>query len=238
MENFKDFYKKETTSIGYDSYRFGNFGGRKMSNIEIKNMINFIQNNNNNKLIILDIGAGTGRLSKKLAMMNYEVTSLDSSRKMISQIPHMKNLEKKVGSLFDLSKIFRKKKFDVFVSLRVFFHLSKHEKLKALKEIKKISNKHSLILIDTLNKKSLDRFLPNLFSKHKELNYYENEREIKEIIKELGGKEKLKRDFIIPRGIYLHAPGFLFYPIRLIDKLLLLTPFKYFASSFTWAINF
>ena len=120
--------------------------------------------------------------------------------------------------------MFNNKSFDVAVSLRVFFHLTKDEKQKAISEIIKICKPKSIIVFDTLNLLSLDYILPNLFSKHKELNFFESEKEMESLINSLGlSIIGLKREFIIPRGVYLHSPKPIFlifrkFPFEDLDK--------------------
>jgi len=236
MKHFKNFYRKKENVVIYDSYRFGNFVGKQISIIEINNITECLPKSKN--IEVIDIGAGTGRLSINLVNKGYNVTAVDSSKEMLSHIQLTKRLTKFTGDLFNLKKRFKNKSFDAAVSLRVFFHLTKDEKQKAISKIKNLCKPKSIIVFDTLNRLSLDYILPNLFSKHKELNFFESKKEMESLINSLDlSIIGLKREFIIPRGIYLHSPKPLFLILRMVDKILLATPLKLFATSFTWSIT-
>ena len=92
---------------------------------------------------IIDIGTGTGRYALQLKEEGYDVTAVEYVRPNIGKLrvkdPAIKIVE---ASAVDLS-MFADEEFDVAILFGPLYHLyAKEEKLKALKEAKRISKKY------------------------------------------------------------------------------------------------
>lgn len=99
-------------------------------------------------LKIIDIGAGTGRYSARLADAGHDVTAIELVNKNLSQII-MKSTKVKAfqGNALNLKK-FADNTFDIALLFGPIYHLFNHEdKLKAILEAKRIVKKDGHILI-------------------------------------------------------------------------------------------
>ncbi|PTX58350.1 putative AdoMet-dependent methyltransferase [Melghirimyces profundicolus] len=85
---------------------------------------------------VLEIGVGTGNLSAKLLRAGYRVTGVEPSRKMrekaVQKVPGLRVLDGHFLSLPALSKV------EAAVSTYAFHHLTDGEKVRALKEIRRL----------------------------------------------------------------------------------------------------
>ncbi len=98
-------------------------------------------------LKIIDIGAGTGRYSDRLAKLGHEVTAIDLVNKNVSQIKlKNSNIVAKQGNALKLK--FEDESFDMALLFGPEYHLISHdEKLKALNEAKRVVKKGGYILV-------------------------------------------------------------------------------------------
>ncbi len=97
---------------------------------------------------IIDIGAGTGKYSVTLANEGYDVTAVELIKHNLMTLKSKSNLVKAyLGNALDLSR-FKEDSFEMVLLFGPLYHLiSKEEKLKALKEAKRIVKKDGVILI-------------------------------------------------------------------------------------------
>jgi SAM-dependent methyltransferase len=97
---------------------------------------------------VIDLGCGTGRISKILSKRGAEVYGIDISKEMIN-IAKKEDLKSKyfVGDISNLPKILKKNKFDLALALLVFLYLDKKKMQKSLIEISKILKKGSTLII-------------------------------------------------------------------------------------------
>lgn len=97
---------------------------------------------------ILDIGAGTGRYSIALTDEGYDVTAIELVKHNIKEIEKKNKLIKTIlGNAKDLSML-DDNTYDVTLLFGPMYHLiTKDEKLKALKEAKRVTKKNGIILV-------------------------------------------------------------------------------------------
>lgn len=97
---------------------------------------------------IIDIGAGTGRYSVKLANEGYDVTAVELVKYNLGILKSKKsNVKAFYGNAMDLSK-FGSYSFDMALIFGPMYHLFKFsEKVKVLNEAKRITKKNGYILV-------------------------------------------------------------------------------------------
>ena len=96
---------------------------------------------------IIDIGAGTGKYSVKLADMGYDVTAIELVKHNLRYIEKYDNIKSYQGNAIDLSK-FSDNTFDLTLLFGPMYHLiNKEEKIKALKEAKRITKDDGIIMV-------------------------------------------------------------------------------------------
>ena len=98
-------------------------------------------------LDIIDVGAGTGRYSVRLADLGHNVTAVELVNKNVSQIKLKSNkVVAKQGDALNLK--FMDESFDIVLLFGPLYHLFSHEdKLKAINEAKRIVRTDGHILI-------------------------------------------------------------------------------------------
>ena len=145
---------------------------------------------------IIDIGAGAGRYSIALKKEGYDVTAVELCRPNIGKIkindPELKVIE---ASATDLS-MFKDNEFDVVIMFGPMYHLYSYEdKLKALKEAKRICRKYI--------------FVTYIMNEYSVIEYAFKDNHYKEI------KDKLDENY------HIDDPDALFFQSRIedIDKL-------------------
>ena len=95
---------------------------------------------------IIDIGAGTGKYSKYFFDLGYDVTAVELVKHNLRQIED-KGIKAILGNAINLSKI-DDESFDITILFGPMYHLiSMDDKVKALKEAKRITKKGGLIFI-------------------------------------------------------------------------------------------
>lgn len=112
----------------------------------MKYIKDYLSNLNNPK--ILDVGAGTGAYSIPLSNEGYDVTAIELVK---HNLMTLKKKESKVkayqGNALDLSR-FQDNTFDIVLLFGPMYHLiSDNDKIKALKEAKRVIKKNGLIFI-------------------------------------------------------------------------------------------
>lgn len=112
----------------------------------IKYIDEILENIKNPKII--DVGAGTGKYSIYLKNKGYDVTAVELIKHNLMTLRKKDNSIKSYqGNAIDLSK-FNDNSFDMVLLFGPMYHLiSMNDKVKALKEAKRIVKKHGFILI-------------------------------------------------------------------------------------------
>jgi ubiquinone/menaquinone biosynthesis C-methylase UbiE len=99
---------------------------------------------------VLDVGCGTGRLTKKLLKKTKKVYALDNSREMLNYAPKTAKLH--LGSAFQLP--FEKNKFDFVVSMDLILHFKNY--MKILDEMIRVTKKNGHIIFNIGNREHLN----------------------------------------------------------------------------------
>ena len=106
----------------------------------------YVENNENAK--ILDVGAGTGRYSVKLANEGYDVTAIELVKHNLGILKSKGSTVKAMqGTALDLSR-FSENTFDMTLVFGPMYHLYTFEdKVKALQEAKRVTKVGGVILV-------------------------------------------------------------------------------------------
>lgn len=141
---FEDFYKKAKVVKDYDHYRTSSIRKRVIRANEKQLSLEFVRWGKP----ILEVGFGTGFITKDLALLASKVFAIDTSEEMLKlateKLSDMENVELKIGNIFDLSLI--NQKFTTAISIRVFIHLGFQNSRKALSQLSsKVENNGSVI---------------------------------------------------------------------------------------------
>ena len=109
--------------------------------------INYYLSKMNNPKII-DIGAGTGKYSIELSNLGYDVTAVELVKHNLKVIEAKKSSIKLFQGNATNLQLFEDNSFDLVLLFGPLYHLiSKEEKIKALKEAKRITKKNGIIMI-------------------------------------------------------------------------------------------
>lgn len=121
---------------------------RRRGQIEFITSIKYIHDYLKPDAKILDIGAGTGRYSIFLKEEGYDVTAVELVKHNIKQIEEKnKNIKTILANAKDLSMI-EDNTYDLTLLFGPMYHLiSEEEKIKALKEAKRVTKKNGIIMI-------------------------------------------------------------------------------------------
>ena len=117
--NIDKLYQEKDIALKFESDQLSLYGKIK-DYIEKRGILNNIEGNK-----ILDLGSGTGRLTKFLSEKNYKVTPCDISKEMLSHFS--KDLPKPI--LLETDKLpFKNNLFDTVFSMRVIWHIKNDKK--------------------------------------------------------------------------------------------------------------
>ena len=173
----------------YDQKRLGNNFGKYKHFAEVKSILKLLPDRFGK---ILEVGAGTGRITQELVRRGYSITAVEPSKAMLAQYQRKKGLPKPL-LLKDNQLPFEKESFETVLSIRVFWHiqpLKKREKF--LQEISRVSAR--FVILDIVNQK---RWLGQFLINHQ--TYSTELAEFKANIRKNG----LKIDSIIPLDVCL-----------------------------------
>lgn len=233
------YYSKSEIVSSYDKRRFSGVGGQYIQKNEIDSNIQLLKIafKPSQSICVLDVGAGSGRLSKFIEKAGYNLFCLDSSSEMVKLLRILLPKEKiLIQSAFD--KVNISKKFDAMTALRFFDHFGIGNQRKLLKNLKINLKSNGYIIFSCLNKNSSEYFLSKLFYFGK-VNFYYLDSKYRSLFESLG-MEVIERNqkFFIPRGTFLYAQKILPVAKLLIriDKLLSKL-FPDYCSSFVYLLK-
>lgn len=151
-DNWKDRWNFDSWASGYDKSIKSNIGGLKFYKNYDKHLDTVYEETimkNNKDIKILDIGVGTGNLSKIFLENGYDITGLDQSREMLNVSKEkFPNLKLRLGEFLKIP--FENNTFDSIVSTYAFHHLNEDEKILAIDEMLRVLKDDGEIVIGDL----------------------------------------------------------------------------------------
>jgi len=198
-------YKIEDVAQEYDKDRYGGPFGQYLENLEVGTYLSMM---NPKSEVILDLGAGTGKLSIPLILKSKKVLTVDSSVHML-RVARLKSHKLNIEIITVISDAhclsFKDRTFDCVVSSRLLMHLIDWKK--GIKEICRVSRKELVIdfpsnfsfaSLDILFKRIKRFFLP-------ETQVYKNHSigDVTEEIKKNGFQVvQTRKEFFIPLAFH------------------------------------
>ena len=168
---------------------------------------------------ILDVGCGTGELTKKLVSFGKELTGIDISEIMLHEA-EKRNYDEKIIYIKTSAEIYlgeTDKQFDIIISVAALHHMNEERILKAMKD--KLTKNGKILILDIVKEKTItDYFLSIIavilnpiitlimngrlrvgkdereaWAEHFQYDRYLTIIEVKNIAKKVLGKAKIKR---------------------------------------------
>lgn len=128
-----------------ENKRFNSRGGFVEFTISLKYIYKYLNEFNNPK--ILDVGAGTGAYSIKLAEEGYDVTAVELIKHNLRYIEKCKKVNAYQGNAVDLSRL-KDNTFDLVLLFGPMYHLiNDNDKIKALSEAKRVVKNNGIIMV-------------------------------------------------------------------------------------------
>jgi len=112
------FYRQSGVVAAYDAQRFGGPSGAWVNEREIGQVLALLPPGGR----VLDLGCGTGRLSRRLAAAGHDVVMLDASAAMLARAVESASAPAVLADAFALP--FAPGSFDAVVAMRVAFHFA------------------------------------------------------------------------------------------------------------------
>jgi len=134
------FYAQPEVAADYDRQRFGSPSGAWVNERELALMESFLSGGGR----VLDLGAGTGRLSHRLGLHGYDVVALDSS---LSMLGLARQGAVPVVQADGFALPFAGRSFDAVVALRVAFHYADLASL--LRAVRPVLRDDGVFVFDT-----------------------------------------------------------------------------------------
>jgi len=179
----------------------------------------------NSKTTILDLGCGTGTISKKLQSLEFEVHGVDFSEEVISLARRQaKDVHFQVAPIYALP--FPAEFFDIVICLGVFQTVGDLQK--ALQEISRVVKPGGLLAVRTLNSLSMG----SLFLSRDTMRY-SNPFKFLDRAKDIGFKRVSLRGVYVFPWIFRTATAFVFHTrLFKIFNVLFLPIFVFLSHSF------
>ncbi|MCH9661565.1 MAG: methyltransferase domain-containing protein [Bacteroidetes bacterium] len=144
----EEFYNIESEK--YDEIRYDSAEGKFFINLEVKILTKLLKNFENAKL--LDVPAGTGRMTIPLAEIGLDVTGADISEEMLNQADkkaknkNIKNIKFEHANGRDLH--FDSNSFDVVTSFKFFHLIPNTEKPEFIKEMLRVVKPGGKLIVE------------------------------------------------------------------------------------------
>jgi len=176
LENVENHF--DEASKNYDKYKYRKNFVNNVFFVRQTLVQQFIEEQNNKDLSILDCGCGTGEIVIELAKKGYNINGFDISNNMVrvTKDKLQKNNIKNVHIWKDNVCSFKvNKKYDVIIAAGVFQYFNKTLQKKAYQNIKKALKPNGLLITSygnsifslfTFNKFTVDFFTEYIFSLH------------------------------------------------------------------------
>lgn len=237
--SIKDFYKSNLVVDNYILRRFKGTGGEFVNHTEIGLMLQNFPSNLSDKTI-MDLGAGTGRLTLEILKLKpKQIIAVDPSKEMLSRLHKIKNKFFMV-ILGKAEKLpFKNEEFDIITSLRLFEHLESKTFVRSINEISRVLKPNGLLIINTVNKLSLEGLFIRIFGYSSSPVFPTYNPEIVQIIKNTRFHPYKKNGyaFVLPRGLFLHSYTPVAKLLIFLEKLLIRTPLRVFSSHTVWYLQ-
>ncbi len=114
----RSFYRRHDVVAAYEQQRFGSASGAWVNQREIAQVIELLPATGR----ILDLGCGTGRMSRRLSELGREVVLLDASDAMLARAVPAVGAPAVLADAFALP--FARESFEAIIALRVAFHFA------------------------------------------------------------------------------------------------------------------
>ena len=134
--------------------------------IRIEYILKQINSKKIKNLDVLDLGCGGGLVSESLARLNANVTGVDFVKNNI-EVAKKHALKKKLKINYiqdDIEKLKLSKKFDLIIMFEILEHLNDWSSF--LVKIKKNLNKNGIIIISTINRNIISKYLAIFFAEN------------------------------------------------------------------------
>jgi 2-polyprenyl-3-methyl-5-hydroxy-6-metoxy-1,4-benzoquinol methylase len=170
---------------------------------------------------ILDVGCGTGELTKKLAPFSKEIIGIDVSENMINEAKR-RNYDEKINYIqISVEKYLgeTEKQFDAIISIAALHHMNEEEALKIMKNKLTINGK--ILILDLVKTKTIMEWVFGIaaallnpiimlimrgrlkitkeereaWAGHFQYDKYLTMKEVKSMVKKALGKGRVKRHF-------------------------------------------
>jgi 2-polyprenyl-3-methyl-5-hydroxy-6-metoxy-1,4-benzoquinol methylase len=113
---------------------------------------------------ILDVGCGTGELTKKLVPYSKEIIGIDVSENMIHEAEKRNNDEKIIYLKTSVEKYFEEteKTFDVIISIAALHHMDEEKILQMMKN--KLTHNGKILILDLVKSKTIIDWLLSILA--------------------------------------------------------------------------
>jgi len=190
----------------------GSLGNKFIDEIEKDVILSFLNEIFiDEKIMVLDVGAGTGRWSREFLSLGYDVTTLDISQKMCEYLES--NLRELKVVCSNIESAILNDKYDLIFSFRSFKYVLNRKR--AIENIRSSLKRGGYTIIEMPNKYNPFYFIPYVITpilyiltrekigKYFLLADFVSEKEFKKDLEKLGfNVVKTKRIFFFPHKIY------------------------------------
>lgn len=221
IEDVRMQYKINKIVTHYESERFTSFLGQLTNMMEIEIINGILKQTQPTRL--LEIGIGTGRISRQLNYFS-EAVGVDASKLMLRTTKRsLKNSKWNLCEADIMNLPFNDESFDVVIVFHLIRHFNKDDRRKAYQEIHRVLQKDGFFVMEVLNKDvgrctMLLRRIANMVSK------LINRGEYYEVYDKLYTFENFEKELSESRFELRHKSGLicsyiLYFPINVLSKL-------------------